>query len=345
MGMHRDTPEPGRPRPGVVIYPAMPAPDVLTMAEHAEDVGYSAVWIGDSQNQWREAMTLMGAIAVATKQVVIGTGVTNPLTRHPAVSASMWATLQELSGGRAVAGIGTGFTALETIGLRAVTLGRLRSAVADLRSLLAGNSVVESATGARFSIDYLADRPVTVPVYLAASGPKALATAGRVADGVILLTGTAPEFVAEALSHVRRGAAEVGRTLADIDVVLWVEGSIDDNPVTARDRVRGPVTRSVMRWLPMTLPESIKPAIARIREHATEYEGVFIGHKVAKPEHVALTGDDVVDMFALAGTPAEISARIETYGQLGIDQVAIIPAYGASLQEQLKLIGEFAQCF
>ena len=345
MGMHRDTHDSSRPRPGAVIYPAMPASDVLKMAQHVENVGYSAVWIGDSQNQWREAMTLMGAIAASTKHVTIGTGVTNPVTRHPAVFASMWATLQELSGGRAVAGIGTGYTALGTIGLRGVKLSRLQSAIADLRALLAGHAVVDSTTGARFSIDYLVDRPVAVPVYIAASGPKALATAGRVADGVILLTGTAPEFVAEALTHVERGATAAGRTLADIDVVLWVEGAIDDDPIVARDRVRGPVARSVMRWLPMTLPDSIKPAISRIREHAGDYEGTYIGHKVAKPEHVALTGDDVVDMFALAGTPAEISARITAYGQLGVDQVAVIPAYGAPLSEQFTIVEKFVRCF
>jgi len=328
-----------------VIYPAMPALDVLRMAQHVEDTGYSTVWIGDSQNQWREAMTLLGAVAATTERIIVGTGVTNPVTRHLAVSASTWATLRELSGGRAVAGIGTGFTALGAIGLRGARLSRLQSTIADLRTLLSGGSVLDAPTGARFGIDYLTDRPVSVPVYVAASGPKALATAGRIADGVILLTGTAPEFVAEALSHVERGAAEAHRTLADIDVVLWVEGSIDDDPVAARDRVRGPVARSVMRWLPMTLPESIKPAVARLREHAGEYDGTYIGHKVAKPEHVALTGDDIVDAFALAGTPGEIADRVATYGDLGVDQVAVIPAYGATLDEQLTILDKFARCF
>ncbi|MFC5750884.1 LLM class flavin-dependent oxidoreductase [Actinomadura rugatobispora] len=330
------------PRRGLVIYPNEPAPQAVELARSADALGYSNVWFGDSQNNWREVASLMGATAVSTQSVIIGTGVTNAVTRHPSVFASMWATVAELSEGRAAVGIGTGFTALGTIGHKPISLGALETRISEFRELIGGRSVVEETTKAEYRLDYLTDRPRNVPVYIAASGPSALRMAGRVGDGVILLLGTATEFITEALGHVREGAEQAGRTLADIDVVLWSEIAIGDDPTEARDRVRGPIARLVMRWLPMTLPERIVPAIEHLRTYAPEYEGDYYGHKVAKPEHAKEVPDEVVDMFALAGTTEEIEGRLAEISAAGVNQVAVVPAYGTTREQRMATVRAFA---
>lgn len=332
----------GLPHRGLVIYPTEPALQVVELARTAEELGYTNVWIGDSQNQWREAVTLMGAAAVSTSRIVIGTGVTNPVTRHPAVFASAWATLAELSGGRTAVGIGTGFTALGTIGRKPVSLNTLETRIREFRTLTTGDTVDDTETGAHYDLSYLPENPPVIPVYVAASGPKALRAAGRVADGVILLVGTAPEFITEALEYVREGAEQAGRDFADIDTVLWTELAIGIDPTATRDRVRGPVARMVMRWLPLQLPERIVPAIEHLRTFAPEYEGNFYGHKLAKLEHAQQVTDEVVDAFSLAGTPEEIENRLREFAALGIRQVAVVPAYGTDPAERREAVRAFA---
>ncbi|PKW16831.1 LLM class flavin-dependent oxidoreductase [Saccharopolyspora spinosa] len=330
------------PRRGLVIYPNTNASEVVELAQAADTPGYSNVWFGDSQNNWREVTSLMGATAVGTKNVVIGTGVTNTVTRHPAVFASMWATVAELSGGRAAVGIGTGFTALGTIGRKPVSLKTLEASVKAFGDLTQGRSVVEDTTGTEYRLAYLTDRPLRIPVYVAASGPAALRLAGRIADGVILLVGTASECITEALGYVREGAEQAGRTLADIDVVLWAQLAIAEDPAQARDRVRGPVARMVMRWLPMELPARVVPAIEHLRTFASEYEGSYYGHLVAKPEHSKQVPDEVVDSFALAGTPDEVTRRLPELAAAGVNQIAATPAYGTSWARQFDAVRAFA---
>ena len=222
-----------------------------------------------------------------------------------------------------------------------MSLSTLEGRIREFQQLVTGDSVVDDKTGVEHRLAYL-EAPRTVPVYVAASGPAALRTAGRVGDGVILLVGTAPELIAQALDHVRAGATESGRNLDDIDVVLWTEVAIDEDPTVARDQVRSPVARTVMRWLPHELPERVVPAVEHLRTFASEYEGKYVGHKVARPEHARMVTDAVVDAFSLAGTPTEIESRLEEFAKCGVDQVAVVPAYGTSWESRLAMVRAFA---
>src|SRR3954454_10330118 len=93
---------------GLELHEYLDAPTIVAEAEQGEALGYASVWLGESQLIWRELHTLLGALAVRTTRVRLGTGVTNPVTRHPTVTASAVATLQELSGGRMALGMGVG---------------------------------------------------------------------------------------------------------------------------------------------------------------------------------------------------------------------------------------------
>lgn len=304
---------------GVGLFPTEPVPAMRDLTLLAESLDYRNVWFGDSQNIWRESSTTMGACAVGTERVVLGTGVTNAVTRHPSLLASTWATLSEFTGGRAALGIGTGDSSLRTMGLKPLRLAQLEASIADLRTLFRGEPVTEAVSGAEYRLNYLA-QPADVPIYIAASAPKILRMAGRIADGVIILVGTAPEFIAAALATVAEGAREAGRSMSDIHTVLWTPTAISADGSLAKSLVRAHVSRVVIRPLPAEVDPRMQAAIDTIREHYNYYE-----HMVPAAEHATLVPDELVDMFALAGTPEQCAATLEPIIASGIDQVAIVP--------------------
>jgi 5,10-methylenetetrahydromethanopterin reductase len=216
-------------------------------------------------------------------------------------------------------GIGTGDSALFTMGLRPAKVAQLEQAVDELRALFRGDEVAEDSSGAGYRLAYL-EQPVHVPIYVGASGPKLLHLAGRIADGVILLAGTDPGFIRTALDRVEAGAKESGRSLSDLHLVLWTPTAIDPDPAAARDLVRAHVARTVMRPLPSEVAPEQQEAVERIRAAYDYYE-----HMDVRAAHSTLVPDSLVDMIALAGTPQECGVRVQEIADLGIDQISIIP--------------------
>jgi 5,10-methylenetetrahydromethanopterin reductase len=283
-----------------------------------EDLGYDNVWFGDSPNIWREGYATMAACAVGTERIVIGTGVTNPLTRHMSVISSTFATLAEWLPGRITLGIGAGDSALQTMGRKPVTLAHLEQWVKAFRALQAGQEASEEVSGQPFHLAY--PTPGHVPLYIAASAPKILRLAGRIADGVIMLVGTDPLFIEAGLRTIEQGAKEGGRKLADVDVVLWTPTSILDDRAAARAVVKAHVARVVIRPLPAELGPELMADVERIRHEYDYYQ-----HMANVADHGAIVPDVLVDHFALAGTPDECAAQLERIRGTGLNQVAIVP--------------------
>ncbi|MGV9802565.1 LLM class flavin-dependent oxidoreductase [Mycobacterium sp. NPDC003449] len=304
---------------GVGLFPTEPVGTMCEYVRLSESLGYDNVWFGDSQNIWRESSTVMGAAAVGTERIVFGTGVTNSVTRHQSLLASTWATLSEFTGGRVALGIGTGDSSLRTMGLKPLKLAELERSIGELRTLFKGEKVVEPTSGAEYHLNYL-NEPMNIPIYIAASAPKILRMSGRIADGVIVLVGTAPHFIEAALKTIEAGAAESGRTLADLHIVLWTPTAIDQDRTKARDLVRAHVSRVAIRPLPAKVEPSLEKAIDRIRETYNYYE-----HMNTEASHADLVPDELVDLFALAGTPDECAQRLKEVEALGVDQVSIVP--------------------
>src|ERR1700757_1082755 len=124
---------------GVGLFPTEPLQKMIHLAKLSEELGFSHIWVGDSHLIWREAYVNMAAVALNTTKVRIGTGVTNPLTRHPSVIASAYATLEEFAPERFIVGIGLGDSSVETMGLQPARLSYFEKAVADIRALFAGS--------------------------------------------------------------------------------------------------------------------------------------------------------------------------------------------------------------
>lgn len=304
---------------GLSLYPVHPPGEMRRLAHAAEDAGYRHLWFGDSQNIWREAYVTMAAAAVGTSRITIGTGVTNGVTRHRSVIASAWASLHELTGGRVAAGFGVGDSALHTMGARPMKVAELDALIGDLRRLWRGDEIREPDVDTAYRLAYL-DRRLDIPVYLAASGPRLLELAGRIADGVILLVGTDPVAVQGALDTVAKGAASGGRSLQDIDVVLWAPTAIAANPEVARDQVRPHVARTVLRPIAVELTEAERAAVERVRERYDYY-----AHMVPGSPHSQLVTTELVDRFALAGTREDCRTRLRALARAGIGEVAMVP--------------------
>jgi 5,10-methylenetetrahydromethanopterin reductase len=300
---------------GVGLFPTEPLPKMIQLAKLSERLGFSHIWVGDSHLIWREAYVNMAATALNTSKAKIGTGVTNPLTRHPSVVASAYATLEELAPGRFIVGIGLGDSSVETMGMKPAKLAYFERSVADMRALLAGEEV--SLETGKIHIKHPTKK--RVPFYVAASGPKMLDLAGRIADGIIILVGIAPEYLAQAKERIQAGAKAVGKNLKDIDLVLWVPCAVSDK-LPAKDAVKAHVARVVAHPLPYVLDEREQKVLEEIRR---TYD--YFHHMEQEANHAEVIPDWLVDKFAIAGTVSECRAKVKEIRKSGIDQIAIIP--------------------
>ena len=246
---------------GVGLFPTEPLQKMIHLARVSEESGFSHIWVGDSHLIWREAYVNMAAMLLNTSRVKFGTGVTNPLTRHPSVVASAYATLEEYAAGRMIVGIGLGDSSVETMGMKPSTLANFEKSLQQMRELFAGKEA-ELPTG---KIHLLHPCKRDLPIYVAASGPKMLELSGRIADGIIVLVGVADEYIAHAREKIAAGARAAGRKLADINLVLWVPCAVSDS-APAKDAVKAHVARVVAHPLPYVLDPNEQKVLEEIRK-------------------------------------------------------------------------------
>ena len=313
---------------GVGLFPTEPLRNMIQLAKLSEELGFSHVWIGDSHLIWREAYVNMAAAALNTSKVKLGTGVTNPLTRHPSVVASAYATLEELAPGRFVIGIGLGDSSVETMGMKPARLDYFEKTIQQMRALLAGEEV-ELETG-KIHLKHPCKKKI--PFYIAASGPKMLELSGRIADGIIVLVGVADEYLRQAKEKIEVGAKAAGRKLSDIKLVLWVPCAVSDR-APAKDAVKAHVARVVAHPLPFSLNDKEQKVLDDIRRTYDYYH-----HMEQEANHAEVIPDWLVDKFAIAGTVSECRGQVERIKKSGINQIAIIPysAPGGSREETLR---------
>lgn len=177
---------------GLRIPPCRPADEVARCVADAEQAGFAIAWLPDSQFLWRDVWACSALAAARTERIVVGTCVTNLETRHPSVTAAAAVTLEELAPGRTILGIGSGDSAVKTLGRRPTRLAGMREGVDTIRRLMRGETLRFDDREMRLH----ASLETAPPVYLAANGPKALALAGEIADGVITVAGLGREQVA-----------------------------------------------------------------------------------------------------------------------------------------------------
>jgi 5,10-methylenetetrahydromethanopterin reductase len=318
---------------GVGLFPTEPAAKLVHLSRLAESLGYDSVWIADSQLIWRELWVTTGAVAGATERVLIGTAVTNPITRDLTVTASAAYTLNELSGGRAALGIGVGDSSVRTLGRTPVKLAELERVIGQIRALNRGEAVDLGTGTARM---LAAERqPEDIPIYVAASAPKILELAGRVADGVIVLVGVAESYVRAGLERIHAGARAAGRDPASIRTVLWTPAATVEDPEVTQ-AVKAHVARIIIRPLPMELEDEDRRVAEAIKSHYDYYS-----HMDTQAGHGQLVPDAMVSRFALTGDPARCVDAVRAAAAAGIDEIAIVP-YATARHDREATVRAFA---
>src|SRR6201987_1219038 len=214
---------------GVVLQANPPAARVIELARRAETYGFSHAWTFDSHLLWEEPFVIYSRILDATHKLIVGPMVTNPATRDWTVTASLFATLNEMYGNRTVCGIGRGDSAVRTINGKPVNLADLRGCVEVGRGLANGETVHYKGSTLRF--------PWTpnsrLPIWVAAYGPKALKVAGEVGDGYILQLAD-PDITAWSIQAVRDAAAAPGRGPDALPVCVAPPAYVTDGSDTSR---------------------------------------------------------------------------------------------------------------
>ena len=313
---------------GVALFCTESTSEGVKFAKLVEDLGYQKLWVGDSHMIWREVYILLGAIAVATKQLHIGPGVTHPVLRHPTVTASAMVSLNELTGGRAYLGIGIGATGPGNIGLKPVSLKHLEGTVQLIRRLFSGETV--DLDGKAIRCVYASSG--RIPIYIAATSPRTHDLAAVIADGIVC--GCDVELLETIVQNVRRRLSESGRASDQVKIVCWSPCSIDNNRAEARNAVRGMVARAAMVYLGhqhkkgQLVDKEDQKAVERLWREYDMY------HHMG-PEHDHLVRDEWIDRYSIAGTPEEVREKVRKILRAGADEIGIVP-FGKSKETLVK---------
>jgi probable F420-dependent oxidoreductase len=305
---------------GVVLQTTPPSARVIDLAERAETYGVSHVWTFDSHLLWQEPFPIFTQILANTRNVMVGTMVTNPLTRDWTVTASAFATLNEMFGNRTVIGIGRGDSAVRVINGKPSTLASLRESVHVIRELANGREADYRGSTLRFP--WAAKS--RVEIWVAGYGPKALKLIGEVGDGFILQLAD-PDIAAWTIGAVRKAASDAGRDPSSLTMCVAAPAYVTDDLGHARDQTR---------WFGGMVGNHVADIVARYGESSevpkalTDYikgrEGYdYNQHGLAENVHTRFVPDEVVDRFCILGPVEEHVRRLEELKALGANQFAI----------------------
>lgn len=240
------------PRLGVLVYSDYPISEIAGLAKRCEELGYGTFWYTDVRFA-RECYVGLAAAAAVTKTIRLGPGVTDPYSRHPALTASAIASIDEVSNGRAVLGLGTGGAGFKELGFeRKLPVAALRETVEMIRGLLAGEEVTLEGKVVSIKGGKLSFKPprTAIPVYFATHGAQITQLAGRIADGVLIANTLQPKAFDFYVGQIDKGLEKDGRPKSAIDIGLRVEAAISDNDEAAYAVMRRRVTQRVLQQYP-----------------------------------------------------------------------------------------------
>jgi len=321
---------------GVVLQTTPPSSRVVDLAKKAEMFGFSHVWTFDSHILWQEPYVIYSQILAETRNVIVGPMVTNPATRDWTVTASTYATLNEMYGNRTVCGIGRGDSAVRVTNGKPTTLATLRESVHVIRELACGRAVDYNGSSIRFPWASKSE----LEVWVAAYGPKALALTGEVADGFILQL--ADLSIAEwTIKAVRAAAEAAGRDPKSVKICVAAPAYVGDDLPYMRDQTR---------WFGGMVGNHVADIVERYGENSavpkalTEYiknrQGYdYNEHGRAGNSHTTFVPDEIIDRFCILGNADEHIRRLKELKEMGVDQFAVYLQHDGK-EETLEAYGE-----
>ena len=307
---------------GLVLQTTPPASRVVDLAKRAEMYGFSHVWTFDSHILWEEPYVIHSQILNETRNVIVGPMVTNPATRDWTVTASTFATLNEMYGNRTVCGIGRGDSAVRVTNGKPTTLATMRESIEVIRELGNGRSV--EYNGSTITLPWASKS--RLEVWGAGYGPKALALIGETCDGFILQL--ADLSIAEwTIGAVRSAAEAAGRDPDDLTICVAAPAYVGpaDDVAYLRDQCR---------WFGGMVGNHVADIVARYGDTSdvpaalTDYIAGreaydYNQHGQAGNTHTAFVPDEIVDRFCILGPVEAQLERLQGLQALGVDQFAI----------------------
>ncbi|WP_371501842.1 TIGR03842 family LLM class F420-dependent oxidoreductase [Kitasatospora sp. NBC_00374] len=328
---------------GLVLQTDPPARLLIDRMKRAEAAGFTHGWTFDSAVLWQEPFVIYSRILAETERLTVGPMVTNPSTRTWEVTASLFATLNDMYGNRTVCGIGRGDSAMRVAGRSPATLARLSQAMHAIKELAEGRTV--EVDGTDMHIPWI--RPgASLPIWMGAYGPKALALTGRQADGFILQL--ADPFLTEwMVKAVRAAAAEAGRDPAKVTICVAAPAYVtaDDSPQALAH------AREQCRWFGGMVGNHVADLVSRYGEHSgmvpeeltayiKERHGYDYSHhgRAGNPD-TTFVPDDIVDRFCLIGPAEAQRAKLAHLRELGVDHFAVYAMHDA-VESTIDAYGE-----
>ncbi len=307
---------------GVVLQTNPPVSRVVDLAKRAEQNGFTYGWTFDSHVLWQEPFVIYSLMLAETENMIVGPMVTNPGTRDWTVIASLFATLNEMSDGRTICGMGRGDSALRYIGLKPKTLATMEASMDAIKALVRGDEV--ELNGKMLSIPWIDDGR-DLPMWGAGYGPKALTLVGRKCDGFILQLAD-PYLVEWTSKFVKAAAAEAGRDPDEVKICVAAPAYVGEDIAHQRDQVR---------WFGGMVGNHVADLVARygtdetmvpkaLSDYIAAREGYDYDHhgKAGNPSTDFVT-DEVVDRFCVLGAIEDHISRMEELRDLGVDQFSI----------------------
>jgi probable F420-dependent oxidoreductase len=307
---------------GVTVLPDPPHTRFLELIELAEQHGFEYGWTYDSHVLWHDSYPLLTMAAERTTNMKLGHFVTNPGIREPTVTASAYATLHIISGGRMVMGIGRGDSSRRVVGLKPVKVARFEESCRMIKDLMNGRTV--EWNGKELTLEWAGRDLPEIPLWIAGYGPKALAVAGRVADGVIIQLAD-PQIIQWIMDTARKAAEEAGRDPSELQCIVGAPSHVSDDIQEARDETR---------WFPAMVSNHVMDLIERygwdseIPHALTDYVKArkfydYKDHSRVGAKHGEFVTDEICDRFCVLGTPEQITEKLRELESVGVDQFNI----------------------
>ena len=322
---------------GVTFLPDPPAHTFVDRVVRAEELGFRYAWTYDSHILWQEGYVFLSLAAAATSKIKLGHCVTNPGIREPTVTASAYATLQDVSGGRMVMGIGRGDSSRRVVGLQPVPVKQFETALEMIKDLMNGREV--QWNGRSLQLQWAQGQP-EIPMYVAGYGPRALGVAGRVGDGVIIQLAD-PEITRWIIERARDAAVQAGREPDALAPIVCAPAVVDADL---------PRWREETRWFPAMVSNHVKDLIARygtdgeIPKALTDFaqavkEYDYAEHSQVGAAHGKYISDEITERFCILGDVEDHVAKLRELEELGVRQVDLYLMTSA-LDETLERYGK-----
>src|SRR3954469_11929240 len=307
---------------GVTVLPDPPYQRMIELFRLAERQGFDYGWTYDSHVLWQDSMPTLALAAQATERLKLGHMVTNPGTREPTVVASAYATLQDISEGRMVMGIGRGDSSRRVVGLKPVRMAEFEQALVMMKDLMNGRQV--EWNGKELELAWAKGRP-EIPLHVAGYGPRALGVAGRVGDGVIIQLAD-PQIIEWIMGTARKSAEEAGRDPDALQCIVCAPSHITDDLAEAREQVR---------WFPAMVSNHVMDLIERYGEDSEEIPSAltdfvkarkfydYKDHSRVGAAHGEFVTDEICDRFCVLGTTEQITEKLRELEGIGVDQFDI----------------------